>query len=300
MSSWRLALAMLGVLALGGAALALRKAIEAARGELGSFFPRCGPVARPPVLEDLTSMRDVAFDSGGVVLRGWYVPSKNGGAVVLTHGSGSDRSAVAREVRALVDAGFGALAFDWPGHGESGGRVTFGKEELEDFHSAVTFLASQPDVEPSRRGAFGISMGASLVAVAAPDDERIRALMLVSPFTDADELTRWQNARWGPITQWPALWVDHKYGDGNLRPIASIGRLDHCGLLVVISGNDRAVPPAMSDEVYAAAPSPKERLVVPDVGHCQVDATAPGPYRDHLVAFFEANLLSDVTRARTP
>jgi uncharacterized protein len=298
MTRRRAAFAALGVLLLGVVALALRAAVGAARSEIGSFHPRRGPVARPPVLDGLTLLRDVTFDACGVVLRGWYVPSRNRAAVVLSHGSDTDRRAVARELRALADAGFGALAFDWPGHGESGGRVTFGACELEAFHSAVAFVASQPDVDPERIGAFGISIGAALAAVATADDPRVRALALVSPFTDGDDLTRWQYAKWGPLTQWPALWADHLYEDRNLRPLDAIARLDHCALLVVVSGNDQVVPPWMSDQVYEAASPPRERVVIPDVGHCEVDASAPGPYRARLLAFFEANL--SVISARTP
>lgn len=294
-------LAALGALLVGGGVFfALRSAIRAARGELADFRPARGPVARPHVLDGLRLLRDVAFDACGVDMRGWYVPSSNRAAVVLTHGTGTDRRAVAHELRALADAGFGVLAFDWPGHGESDGRVTFGKCELEAFHAAVTFVASQPDVEPTRIGAFGLSIGAALVAVAAPDDARVRALALVAPFTDADELTRWQYARWGPLTQWPALWVDHRYGDGTLRPIDAIGRLQNCPLFVVIGEQDQAVPPAMSEAVYAAAPLPKEKLVIPDAGHCQEDAMAPGPYHDRLLKFFEAALLGQVSRGPSP
>jgi pimeloyl-ACP methyl ester carboxylesterase len=271
------------------------QAIRAARVELASFRPRRGPVERPAVLAGLDRLGDVSFStSTGVVIRGWYISSRNGAVVVLTHGSNSDRAQLATEARILADADFGALAFDWPGHGESDGRVTFGRGEEDALRAAVSFVASQPDVRLGGIGALGFSIGAALVAVTAAGDDRLRALALVSTFADSEELTGVQFARWGPITQWPALWVDRSFmTDGPLRPVDAVASLQGRPLMVIAGTDDTIVPAWMSERVYAAANARKEFLLIPGSGHGCFDALASGPYSERIVRFFKDALVPD-------
>ncbi len=60
----------------------------------------------------------------GLRLRGWYVPSRNGAAVALLHGTGGNRTGVAAHARLLARRGYGVLLFDLRGHGASDGRST--------------------------------------------------------------------------------------------------------------------------------------------------------------------------------
>jgi uncharacterized protein len=62
--------------------------------------------------------------SSGLRLHGWYVPSRNGAAVAVMHGTGSNRLGVADHARLLARSGYGVLIFDLHGHGESNGRST--------------------------------------------------------------------------------------------------------------------------------------------------------------------------------
>jgi uncharacterized protein len=284
-----------GALVVAGAFVAWRAA-RAARAEMASFYPRRGPVARPQVLAELAQLRDVAFVSAGQTIRGWFIPSRNGAAVVLAHGSSGDRSHVAKEGRALANAGFGALMFDWPGHGESDGRVTYGTRERDALREAVGFVASQPGVDAGRIGALGISVGAPLIALEASGDLRVRAIVMVSPFCDSVEQTRAEYARWGQVAQWPALWVDRIFmSDGPLRIADSLRALGGRSLLVVAGEGDPTVPLSMSKEVYDTADAKKELLVLPTNAHADFDALAPGPYGERIVHFFQSALAEVVS-----
>ena len=273
------------VVLLGGVAAV--QAVRAARSEASLFYPPRGSVGLPAILFP-TPIRDVTVPYGnGDQIRVWYIAPRNRATVILAHGSGTNRSQLATETRRLADAGFGVLAFDWPGHGESSGRVTYGLQEKDSFNAAVSFAAAQPEADPGRIGALGFSVGAALVALAAAGDTRIRAVVLVSTFADSDEETRYEFARWGPLMQWPALWVDRTFmPDGPLRPVDSVRALAGRSLLIVAASDDPVVPSWMSEKVYAAARARKEFLILPHSGHSGFDALAPGLYGDSILGFF--------------
>lgn len=277
--------------ALAAAVLAvLWKGTRAALAERASFHPRRGAVPRPDGADRLDGLREAAFRTpDGLVVRGSWVPSRNRAAVVLAHGSMADRNGVLIEARALQRAGFGALFFDWPGHGESDGDVTLGSHEIAAMRAAVDFVTTQAGVDPARVGALGVSVGAALVAVSASRDPRLRALCLVGAFTDSDVLTRWQYGGWGPITALPALWVDHRYMvDGPLRPIDAMRDLGDRTVLLISGADDRVVPPAMADELFRAIPGAhKELWIVPRAGHADYEEVTGGEYTERIVRFFQ-------------
>ena len=67
---------------------------------------------------------EVAIETAdGRELSAWYVPSRNRTAVLLSHGSGGSRERVAAHVRMLARHGYGVLALDNPGNGESHGPL---------------------------------------------------------------------------------------------------------------------------------------------------------------------------------
>lgn len=79
--------------------------------------------------------------------------------------------------RATVSEGYAAKALLW--HGKS----LFG-QMLSDHAAALTYLVSRDDVDPTRIGAFGISMGCVLSYWLAALDERIAAVVHLCCFAD--------------------------------------------------------------------------------------------------------------------
>ena len=90
----------------------------------------------------------------------------------------------------LARHGYGVLLYDARGMGRSGGRaMDFGWYGDRDVAAAVSFLASRPEVDPTKIGAVGLSMGGEEAVGAAALDQRIRAVVGegVTNRTDADK-----------------------------------------------------------------------------------------------------------------
>jgi pimeloyl-ACP methyl ester carboxylesterase len=121
----------------------------------------------------------VRFDAAdGVTIAAWYVPSKNGAAVILVHGAGKNRTKTLEHGAMLARNGYGALMIDMRGYGESeGSPVAWGWTGEQDVGAAVTYLESRDDVEPGRIGALGLSMGGEIVLHAAGVNDGIAAVV---------------------------------------------------------------------------------------------------------------------------
>jgi pimeloyl-ACP methyl ester carboxylesterase len=136
-----------------------------------SRFPH--EVGNPPERFEEVSLTT----TDGVPLAAWYAPPENGAAIVLIHGATSNREAVRGYADALRKEGFGVLALDLRGHGESGGDGvnSFGWNGTEDVGAAVEYLSRQDGV--SRIGALGLSLGGEVLLHAAASYPEIRAVM---------------------------------------------------------------------------------------------------------------------------
>ena len=138
--------------------------------------------------------RHVTFrtDDGVTIAAEWYEPSpRPGPAVVLVHMLHRSKRDLDPLARRLASEGIGALAIDLRGHGESTGSAASGSSEggayapmVGDIRAARRFLASRADVQPSRIGVAGASLGANLAALAAASDPAIVAVALISPSLD--------------------------------------------------------------------------------------------------------------------
>ena len=125
------------------------------------------------------SYRNVGFRTAdGVSLSAWYLPPRNGAAVVLLPGSGSTRTAVLPQAAVLAQHGYGALLVDGRGHGRSGGHaMDFGWWGGRDIAAAVSFLARQPGVGVGKIAVLGESMGGEQALAAMGADPRIGAVV---------------------------------------------------------------------------------------------------------------------------
>jgi pimeloyl-ACP methyl ester carboxylesterase len=114
----------------------------------------------------------------GRKLSAWYVPSRNGAAVLVSHGSGGSRGRLPRHVRMLARHGYGVLALDNPGNGESQGHSNgLGDNAQPALDAGLDYLTRRPDVDPAKIAGFGLSLGGEVLLEAASRDRRLAAVV---------------------------------------------------------------------------------------------------------------------------
>ncbi len=110
----------------------------------------------------------------GLRLAAWYVPSRNGAAVI----SFPTRIGKPAQARMLVRHGYGVLALDMRGYdGSDGSPNAFGWGATKDIDAAVDWLKRQPDVRQGRIGGLGFSVGGEQMLEAAAENPSLRAVV---------------------------------------------------------------------------------------------------------------------------
>jgi len=110
-------------------------------------------------------------------------PQRPAPAVVLVPMLGRSREDWQPVVQRLGDVNIASLAIDLPGSSLPGDAAALAAWQA-DVRAAVDYLSSRPDVRAGSVGVAGASLGATLAALAAAADPRIRSLALVSPSLD--------------------------------------------------------------------------------------------------------------------
>jgi pimeloyl-ACP methyl ester carboxylesterase len=142
--------------------------------------------AQQPKLLPNTNEPDVPYEtvqwfSGGRIVHGWLMQhsaSEPSPAIVVAHGWGSNRSRVLRYAIPLYEAGYTVLLYDARSHGESGvDPAPSGFMFRDDLLAALTWLHKRPEIDPSRIGVIGHSLGGFGAVLALDAGAPIAALV---------------------------------------------------------------------------------------------------------------------------
>jgi hypothetical protein len=146
----------------------------------------------------------VSFTSAGLTLTGvlhvpdGIKPGEARPAIAVLHGFGGNKNGGIPVVAANLfeQLGYVTLRFDMRGCGNSQGER--GKviclEQVEDTKSAVTFLASRPEVRADNIAVMGFSFGAAVAVYTAGVDPRVAACISVGGWGNGEKKFRKQHA----------------------------------------------------------------------------------------------------------
>ncbi|MHB8604956.1 MAG: alpha/beta hydrolase [Thermoplasmatota archaeon] len=247
----------------------------------------------------------------GILLSGWWIPARAGtaiGTVVVLHGYGGSRERALEVAPFLHEAHYGILAFDFRGHGLSGGdHTTLGIDETRDVGGAVDWLAAQPKTSRLPIALFGFSMGGATAINAAPALPQVRAVIADSAFASlaAVALRAIGSSTPLPADVFAPLALAFASGltrrdPGEDDPARAAAQLDR-PLFVIQGARDALSPPSIGGSVLCAAAGPWCTLwEVPRAGHVGAIDVAPDDYARRVLAFLAVNLAVKTTSARTP
>lgn len=197
--------------------------------------------------------------------------------ILVLHGFSNDRMEhhflLVKAARALAQAGFTVLRFDFRGSGESEGRfqdVTI-PGEISDALTVFRWFAERPEVDPERLGVLGLSMGGCVGAHLAGADSRVKALALWAAVADPlglmDELA--QDRPLPPPLGWRSdgtldiggllVGPDFLRTLPEVDPIAALH--SYWGPALIVHGTEDPTVPTRHAEMYARALGERAQLV---------------------------------------
>jgi fermentation-respiration switch protein FrsA (DUF1100 family) len=227
--------------------------------------------------------------SDGIKLAAWYTPPKNGALILVAHGYGDRRSEDFYSLFAEHD--YGVLAWDFRGHGASGGdMVTLGYYETLDVEAALEYALAQPDVV--HIGGWGGSMGAVTMVRAAAQHPEIEALVADSPFvTLRDEMDlRVPYPLLNPLIR---FFAERETGLrlDLVRPVDEIGLISPRPVFLIQGMGDTMVPLGSAERLFNAAGEPRELWTEANVPHLNMYAYYRTRYTKRVIKFFDTYLL---------
>jgi fermentation-respiration switch protein FrsA (DUF1100 family) len=238
---------------------------------------------------------NVSFEtSDGLTLEGWYVPSKNGAAVISFPG----RKGPQKPARMLARHGYGVLVFDRRGEGESEGEPNvFGWGGDTDIKAAIDFLQQRSDVDPDRIGGIGLSVGGELMLETAAETDDLKAVVSegAGPRAFSDEMDQEMSAidtvlnGAGNAVKVGALTVfTNQTPPANLKDL--VGRIAPRPILLIAAPNTKNGE-KLNRGYYAAAHEPKALWEIPESKHTGGLDARPVEYERRVVGFFDRALL---------
>jgi len=225
-------------------------------------------------------------------IHAWWWPDADPAAPVVfyLHGARWNLTGNLNRITQLHQFGFSVFAIDYRGFGKSDGDLPSEATVYEDARAGWDWVvAREPD--PARRFIYGHSLGGAvavdLAARLADGTDGARGLIIESTFTNFAEMT-------SEITRglFPSAMLSQKFDS-----VGKIARV-RMPVLVVHGQGDRFVPVRFSEALFAAAPTPKRLLLVPNGSHNNSLSVGSSEYHRALIDFFQLDAGPSAAGAR--
>jgi alpha/beta superfamily hydrolase len=201
--------------------------------------------------------------------------------------------------RALAQAGFAALRFDFYGSGESDGdfREMSLLGEIADGRAAVAFLRTQKEINPMRVGLVGLSLGGAIASALAVS-VRAKAVVLWSGVAHTGRLRDMvkKSAKQIPgvpgALEYEAREISPRLVEEVLKvePIRHLARFEG-PTLIIHPEADEVIPVSHARDFFqAAGAQAKELAIIPGADHVYTSVPAEQEVISRTVRWFGFHL----------
>lgn len=228
--------------------------------------------------EDSTAITLTSADDNQLAARYLHNPNSRY-TILFSHGNATDMGGVMPILLSLKDQGFSVMTYDYPGYGHSTGNPTEQNSYLA-IEAAYDYLTTELELSPDSIIVQGQSVGggpSTYLAASKP----VAGLVLESSFATAFQVV--VPFRIMPFEKFP-----------NIRHIDDID----CPLLLLHGTNDTIIPFSHSEELLAAADSPKQLVPIEGADHNDILWVGEETYLQSIQTF--ANNLPNVAADEKP
>jgi hypothetical protein len=229
--------------------------------------------------------------SEGLALAAWYIPSRNGAAVI----SYPTREGTVAQARMLARHGYGVLLVDAQGYdGSEGDPNAFGWNGTEDIDAAIDWLGRRPDVSGGRIGGIGLSVGGEVMLEAAATNPSLRAVVSEGAGVRSvrEHLLRGPQG-WFSLPEAAVQTAALAAMTGTSPPRSLTDLLPRIAprpLLLIYAGHGGGGE-ELSPTYFDAARQPKSLWKIPEARHLGGIEARPAQYESRVVGFFDRALL---------
>lgn len=193
-------------------------------------------------------------------LHSWYIPSSSQNVKVLLylHGNGVNIGGNVAHANRFHQLGFSVLLPDYRGYGRSEGGFPTEATVYQDAAVAWDYLVKERKIQPSQIFIYGHSLGGAVAIDLAVKHPDAAGLIVENSFTSIRDIVDYQ----GVYRIFPIDLILHQRFD-SLRKAPAL----KMPVLFIHGSGDLRVPATMSQQLYDAAPQPKQLVLIPDAGH---------------------------------
>lgn len=215
----------------------------------------------------------------GVKLHGWWIPNERSDnathrcrdrVLLYLHGNSDNIGTNANHSGRFYHLGFSVLVFDYRGYGQSNGEFPTEKKVYEDTDTIWDYLVNERGIAPEQIVVYGHSLGGAIAIELATKHPEISHLIIEGSFTS---LRRMSDYRYPVLKILPVdLLLQHQFN--------SLEKVPHLKMpiLFIHGQQDTGVPFFMSEELFAAAPEPKQLWLFPPGEHNTLASLAGEEY----------------------